>query len=136
MTLDRLPAPPTPTPYIASLRLDAFTYDDRALVLPALAEALDHTGCWVLERRAVSRTQLELRLELEIRAVADLYGSLLGTGLELTRPSHLALTSLCIVRQHRRRRSEPFRTVEARLGVTFLEELDLASALLPAVAAA
>lgn len=132
--------PVTPIPCAPSrglpLHLDAFTYEDRGLIVPALAEGLDSCGCWVLERKTISITQLELRFDLQLRAALDLYTALIGAGLELTRGSHLALTGLCTVRNHQRRRLEPFRVVEATLAVSFLEDLDVPASLLPSAAVA
>jgi hypothetical protein len=127
---------PLPSPRSTALHLDAFTYEDRSLIVPALADALDTCGCWVLERKAASASQLDLRFELQLRAALELYTALIGAGLELTRSTHLALTALCTVRKHQRRRLEPFRVVEVTLALSFLEDLDLSASLLPPAAAA
>jgi hypothetical protein len=127
-SLDTGPHPP--------LVLQTFCYDDRRTVLPALTEALGNCGCWVLERNAPSATQVALRFELQLRSALDLYSALMGSGLELTRAGHLGLTGLCTVRKHRRRHPSPFRVVEVRLEIKFLEEILLAGALLSDAGAA
>jgi hypothetical protein len=114
-------------PASARLELKTYSYDDRRVVLPMLSEALERSGCWVLERQARSASELLVRFELQLRSAVELYSALVGTGLELTRGSHLALTSLCMLRSYQRRQMEPFRMVEVLMAVSFLEETELAA---------
>jgi hypothetical protein len=130
------PASAVETPAAPALLLQGFSYDERRKVLPAVARALENCGCFLLERRAVSLTQMNVRFEMQLRASLELYSSLIGAGLELTRASHLALTGLCTVRKHNRRGASSRRVVEVRLELSFLEEIDLASALVPGAARA
>ncbi len=39
-------------------------------------------------------TMMELRVEVQLRSILELYGSIVGAGLELTRSSHRSLTDL------------------------------------------
>ena len=119
-----------------SLRLQGFSYDDRREVLPAVGRALDLCGCWVLERTATSLSRLELRFEAQLGWSVDLYSALVGSGLELTRDSHLCLTGLCTLRNHHKRRSERAGILEITLEITFLEEIETQSLLLAPGAAA
>jgi hypothetical protein len=129
-----LPAAKTVPP--PALAIQAFTYDERRIVLPALATALEGCGCWLLERRPLSVTQTLVRFEIQLRCALELYSALMGAGLELTRGSHLGLTSLCTLRKHQRRQREPYRILEVSLELSFLEELNLEAALLPGAASA
>lgn len=113
------------------LELEAFSYDERRNVLPGVVEALEACGCWVLEKRTVSVTDVLLRVEMLLRDSVGLYSSLMASGLEMTRSSHLGLTELCTLRSWKRGSGEPFRIVELWLKVSFLDELNLASALMP-----
>src|SRR4051812_24961662 len=88
------------TPTMASLDIKGFSYDDRTGVLPAVLASLAECGGWVLDRRAVSPSTTELKVEVQLRSIVELYGSLIGAGLELTRSSHLSLTDLCTCRKN------------------------------------
>jgi len=43
---------------------------------------------------------MEFRVEIQLRAVMDLYSSIIASGLELTRSGHLGLTHLCTCRKN------------------------------------
>jgi len=81
-------------------------------------------------------TQTDLVFELNGRATVELYTSLIGAGLELTRASHIALTNLCSLMRHGSRFSKAQRVVHVQLEVSFLEEIDLKSILAPGSALA
>lgn len=117
-----LPAPPSPV--TASLRLQTYTYDERREVLGKLAGALDRSGAWVLERTTPSVEMTRLQVEIQLRSALELYSGLVGSGLELTRGTHIALTELCTLARHRRRGRDPFRVVEMVLEVSFLDEME------------
>jgi len=135
--LPKIPVPRAePGPDVRNLLLESFSYEGRRVILPALADAMTCSGCWLLERRAVSVTQLEYIFEIQQRAVLDLYSALIGTGLELTRSSHLELTSLCALLTHSPTSIDRRRVVRVTLEVSFLEELDLKSILTPGAALA
>jgi hypothetical protein len=122
---------PEPTAGARNLLVQSFSYESRRVILPALAEAMTECGCWLLERKVVSVTQLDYVFELQHRAVLELYTGLIGAGLELTRASHLELTSLCSVLKHDPTAEARRRIVHVKLEVSFLEELDLKSILVP-----
>lgn len=119
-----------------ALVLQTYSYEERRTILPELLDALDMAGCWLVDRKSVSPTQMVLRLELQLRSALELYTALIRSGLELTRGSHLGMTGLCTVRQYQRRAREPYRTLEVRLEVSFLDEIDVSAALLPQAARA
>jgi hypothetical protein len=127
---------PEPVAEARNLVLQSFSYEGRRVILPALAEAMTQCGCWLLERKVVSVTQLDYIFELQQRAVLELYTGLIGAGLELTRASHLELTSLCSVLTHDISAAARRRIVHVQLEVSFLEELDLKSILVPGAALA
>jgi hypothetical protein len=125
-----------PASDVRNLVLQSFTYEGRRVILPALADAMTHCGCWLLERKVVSLTQVDYIFELQQRAVLELYSGLIGAGLELTRASHLELTSLCGLLTHHSTVAARRRIVHVQLEVSFLEELDLKSILAPGAALA
>jgi hypothetical protein len=117
------------TTSMPSLDLQTFSYDDRANVLPALLVALADCGGWIIDRRTLSASTVELRLEVQLRSVVDLYGSIIAAGLELTRASHLALTDLCTCRKNAVTVGDLSQIVTLRMEISFLEELTLYSLL-------
>jgi len=120
------------TPYRAEaslepleVRLSSLTYDDRAAILSDLTEAIDRAGGWILERRTTSAHALELRIELQTRALIDMYAAIVGSGVELTREAHLLLAERCTCLQHLRGRDQIAAILTMRLEVTFLGDLML-----------
>jgi len=119
------PSEPKPGPGTLSLEIETFSYEDRRVIYPAITEALEMCGCWLLDRRSTSLTQVEFSFELQLRAVVDLYAALIAAGLELTRSSHNALTVFCTLRKHQDYPSSLAGVVTVQLGVSFLEDLGL-----------
>ena len=107
----------------AQLEVRSFTYDDRREILKALGEAMNRSGCWLLERKALSTTQMEYRFEVQLHSAVDLYIALIECGLELTRASHLELTELCMLRKHNQSQCELRRVIPVRLEISFLEDV-------------
>ena len=136
----QLPTNPGAGPYpvadVRNLVLQSFTYEGRRVILPALSDAMTQCGCWLLERKVVSLSQVDYIFELQQRAVLELYSGLIGAGLELTRASHLDLTGLCSLLTHHPTATARRRIVHVQLEVSFLEELDLKSILSPGAASA
>jgi hypothetical protein len=108
-----------------SIDIQAFTYEDRRDLLPGLTAALGRCGGWILDRRTVSATQLEFRVEIQLRAALDLYGALVEQGLEMTRAGHEGLTDLCGRRKHIRHSAELGQVVAMRLELSFLDDVTL-----------
>ncbi len=114
--------PPHESP---ALELDCFSFDERRVLLPAISEAMTLCGCWLLDRRALSLTQIEFRFEFQLCSAVELYAALVAAGLQLTRASHLHLTSLCMVRKHGSPRPGLAGLVNVRLAVSFLDDATL-----------
>jgi hypothetical protein len=112
-----------------SLDIQGFTYEERYGLLPRLTTALNNCGGWVLERNTLSPTQMEFRVEIQLRAVLDLYASIIGTGVELTRSGHEALTEQWTRRHHHRASIELGQVVAIRLEIRFLDDVTLHSLL-------
>ena len=127
---------PEPVGDTRTLALQSFSYEGRRVILPALADAMTHTGCWLLDRKVTSINQVEYIFEVQQRAILDLYTALIGSGLELTRPSHIELTGICTLLQHNPTAAARRRILHIKLEVSFLEELDLKSILMPGAALA
>jgi hypothetical protein len=114
---------------MTSLDIQGFSYDERAGVLPGLLSSLAECGGWILDRRTLSPTMMELRVEIQLRAILELYGSIVAAGLELTRASHLALTDLCTCYRNVTSATDMGQLVTLRLEISFLEEITLHSLL-------
>jgi len=124
-------------PIPETLDLQGYSYLDRQGLLPTLITSFTHCGGWVLERKTVSANTIEFRLEIQLRAIVELYGSLIGAGIELTRNTHALLTDLCTCR-HNLSRAYPVngrahaskQTLTIRLELSFLEDVTLHSLLM------
>jgi hypothetical protein len=111
------------------LDLQSFCYDDRDQVLPQLLAGFTDCGGWILDRRTLSSSIVEFRIEVQLRSIIDLYASVIASGLELTRYSHLALTDLCTCRKNAAALTDLGQLVTLRIEINFLEELTLHSLL-------
>jgi hypothetical protein len=112
-----------------SLDIQSFSYEERHGVLPTLTYAFAECGGWILDRRTLSPSTLEFRLEIQLRAVIDLYACILASGIELTRDGHLGLTHLCTCRKNLTAPTELGQVISIRLEISFLEDVTLHSLL-------
>lgn len=112
-----------------SLDIQAFTYEQRQGLLPDLTVAFSDCGGWVLERKTLPSTNMEFRIEIQLRAVLDLYAAIAASGVELTRAGHESLTALCNRRKHLRVASEMGQIVAIRLEISFLDDITIHSLL-------
>lgn len=110
-----------------SLDIQGFSYEERHGLLPSLTTAFADCGGWILDRKTLSPTTMEFRLEIQLRAAVDLYSSILASGLELTRAGHLGLTHLCTCRKNLAAPSDLGRVVTIRLEISFIEDATLHS---------
>jgi hypothetical protein len=108
--------------------IQAFTYEQRHGLLPELISAFTNCGAWVIDRKTLSATNIEFRVEIQLLAVLDLYAAILSTGVELTRSGHEALTELCTRRQHRIA-ADLGQIVTFRLEIAFFDDITLHSLL-------
>lgn len=115
--------------------IQGYSYEERQHTLAAIMSAVTDNGGWVLNRRNLSPATLELQIEVELRAIQDLYAALIAAGMELTRSGHIAFTELCTCRRHRHR-ADLAQIVELRLELSFLEEMTLQSILMSGSASA
>jgi len=111
------------------LDIQGFTYEQRRHVLIALTTAFGSSGGWIVDRRTLSATSMEFRVEIQLRSILDLYAAILATGVELTRSGHETFTELCTRLQHRRITAERGQIIVLRLEVSFLEDITLHSLL-------
>jgi hypothetical protein len=112
-----------------SLDIQGFTYEQRHGLLPELTAAFSNCGGWMLERKTLSPTNMEFRVEIQLRAVLDLYAAIVATGVELTRSGHESLTELCTRRKHLRLAADLGQIITLRLEITFLDDVTLHSLL-------
>ena len=127
--LHTLPTLPPPAELGRFFALQGFSYADRTSLLPCLSSAFTQCGGWVLERRTTSPATMEFRLELQLRAVVDLYAALVANGVELTRTAHATLTGLCTCRRHSARGGTMNEVLTFQLELHFLEDVTLHSLL-------
>lgn len=113
-----------------SLDIQSFSYEERNGLLPQLTMAFAECGGWVLDRKTLSPTTMEFRIEIQLRSIVDLYASLISSGLELTRSAHLTLTDLCTCRKNLAATAEIGQVVSIRLEISFLEDVTLHSLLM------
>ena len=119
-----------------SLDIQSFSYEDRTAILPALTTALTNNGGWLMDSKTISASTLELRIEVHLLAVLDIYAALIASGLELTRSGHLALTEACTCRSHFAKSAALGQTIAMRLEVSFLHDSDIPTTLITAAGAA
>lgn len=112
------------------LDIQGFSYEERHGLLPALTTAFADCGGWILDRKTLSASMVEFRLEIQLRAAIDLYASLIASGLELTRSGHLALTELCACRSHQAATADLSNVVSIRIEISFLDDMTLHSLLM------
>jgi hypothetical protein len=110
-----------------SLDIQGFSYEERQGLLPTLTAAFTDCGGWVLDRKTLSSSTVEFRLEIQLRAVVDLYASIIASGLELTRAGHLGLTHLCTCRNNLSTPADLGQIVAVRIEISFLEDVTLHS---------
>jgi hypothetical protein len=122
---------PPPRPInMQSLEIQGFSYEERHGLLATLTSAVADCGGWILDRKTLSSTNTEFRLEIQLRGVVDLYSSIVESGLELTRAGHLGLTQLCTCRKNLSTVAELGQIVSIRIEISFLEDLTLHSVFL------
>ena len=110
--------------------LQGYSYDDRTLLLSDLTSALTECGGWVLERKTISASSMEFRIEIQLQGIIELYSSLVEAGLELTRVTHDKLTGLCVSRKHISESQQRGQVLSLRLELNFLDDVTLHSLLM------
>ena len=112
-----------------SIDIQSFSYEERTAVLPLLTNSFADCGGWVLDRKTLSPTAIEFRLEIQLRSVLDLYAAILSAGIELTRAAHLSLADLCTCRKHLHATADLGQVIALRIEISFLEDVTLHSLL-------
>ena len=110
-----------------SLDIQGFSYEERHGLLPTLTSAFAECGGWILDRKTLSPSTMEFRIEIQLRAVIELYSSIIASGLELTRAGHLGLTHLCTCRKNLCPPTDLSQIVTIRIEISFLEDATLQS---------
>ena len=121
---------------ISTVELEGFTYSSSWGMLPDLTACLNECGGWVMERKTTSATTMEFRIEQRLESILDLYGSLMGTGIELTCKAHAILTDLCTCWRNVEHLNTVGETVDLRLVLHFREQLTVPMLLATGSAAA
>lgn len=113
-----------------TLEFQGYSYQERQGLLPTLTSAFTHCGGWVLERKTTSASTMEFTLEIQLRAIVELYSALILTGVELTRATHSTLADLCTCRHNMPNTSAISQVISIRLELSFLEDVTLHSLLM------
>ena len=113
-----------------SVEIQSFSYEERQGILSSLTSAFADCGGWIIDRKALSPSTMEFRIEVQLRSVLDLYAALVASGLELTRAGHLALAELCTCRKNLAVAADLGQVVGIRLEISFLEDVTLHSLLM------
>jgi hypothetical protein len=118
--------------FMQSIDIQGFSYEERKGLLPTLTAAFADCGGWILDRKTLSPSMMEFQVEIQLRAVVELYSSIVSTGLQLTRAAHLGLTHLCTCRKNVSTPGDLSQIVSIRIEISFLEDLTLQSLLMTA----
>jgi len=111
-----------------SLDIHGFSFSDRFQIMLSLTTSLTDSGAWITDRSTVSPSITELRFEIQLGCVLDLYTALVLTGLELTRTAHAAMTDLWTCYNNLGTRYNE--VIAVRLEINFLEDVTLHSLLM------
>ncbi len=78
-----------------SIQMRAISMEDPIDVLENLSNAVLNCGGWILSRGANDSGVVNMLFEFERQACIDIYGAVVGTGLELSQSGHIRFTELC-----------------------------------------
>lgn len=81
---------------------------------------LDCRG-WVLDEKQVTPLSYQIRFELELYNIVEMYSALQRAGLLLTQTAHRALTEMCLCQKHLPER-EQYQIVTVSLRVGLVQE--------------
>ena len=62
-----------------TLNIQGFTYEQRHGLLADLTAAFGNCGGWILERKTLSPTNMEFSVEIQLRAILDLYAAMVAS---------------------------------------------------------
>ena len=110
------------------IELQAHTYEERHGMMPALTTAVSHCGAWIVERKTISSKSMELRIEVELQMIVELYATMLAAGIELGRDGHQALADMCTCRKHMQADQRTLLTIQ--MEISFLDDVTLHSLLM------
>ena len=92
------------------------------LQMRLMDQILDSNG-WVLEEKQLTPYSYEIRFELELGNIVEMYSGLQRTGVQLTRVAHQAMTEICLCKQHLP--EQEFQMVIITLRVGLMQEENL-----------
>ncbi len=78
-----------------AMHLQAIALEEPDRLIRMVTGAIVGCGGWLLSRGANDTGTVTFLFEFERHACVDIYGGLVGAGIELTRNGHLRLTELC-----------------------------------------
>jgi hypothetical protein len=110
------------------IELQAHTYEERHGLMPALTTAVSLCGAWIVERTTVSPKGMELRIEVELRMIVELYAAMLSAGVEFGRDGHQLLAEQCTRRKHMQADGRSLLMI--RMEIAFLDDVTLHSLLM------
>jgi hypothetical protein len=95
------------------LYLSASLHRSQPGALSELSRGIPGCGAWIRSREYLDSDRLRVVIEFPRELSPDVYGALVGAGLELSQDSHLLLTDLCRCAPYFRQGSELARTETA-----------------------
>ena len=78
-----------------AIQIHAISAEEPGRLVQRLTGAILGCGGWVLSRSASDEGLINLLFEFERRVCLDIYGVILGAGVELSRNGHIRFTELC-----------------------------------------
>jgi len=106
-----------------AMHMQAVALDAPDRLLRNLTDAIVSCGGWVLSRSASDAGAVTVLFEFERHVCVDIYSSLAGAGLELSRTGHLRFTELCqCTRSGRGERGNEIASVDLEIQTYTLEK--------------
>ena len=113
---------PRLTDYMPNIAIHGYSpLESPQLQIKLVDQIVDSNG-WVLHEKQVSPFSYEIRFELELANIVEMYSALQRTGVQLTRVAHRALTEMCLCRQYL---PDPEQIVTITLRVGMMQEENL-----------
>jgi hypothetical protein len=78
-----------------AIQMKGVSLEEPGRLVLALTEAILCCGGWVLTRSASDTGAVNLLFEFERRVCMEMYGGLVGAGIDLTQNGHVRFTELC-----------------------------------------
>ncbi len=82
------------------IAIHGYSSTDQAELQALLVQLVVDCGGWILEEKPLSLVAYNLRFEVSLSNIVELYGALQQTGIQFTPVAHRALAEMCLCQQH------------------------------------